>query len=312
MTEILHSGPPAPARKSRNNCIPMKTPGLYSVRLHVLGGHLEAAAMAAIAGLAAKHGAGYVHITTRQGLEIQRVPEERIDSLLAELAAAGLATGGTGTRVRTVIACTGIDCRHALIDSQRLARRLFDATSHRTLPHKFKISVAGCPNRCAKPIENDFGVHGVCPVQVNPDACNACTECLRVCPIEGAIGFPDGRIVHDPEQCIGCGKCARACTAGAWEAGSPEFVVWLGGTMGRRVRLADRLPWRLRDEDDVVRLLCATLDWYCEKAGGRERFGAVIDRHGLGDLVRCLWATATDMGGEGRRAITSTNRETGQ
>ena len=29
-----------------------------------------------------------------------------------------------------------------------------------TLPHKFKISVGGCPNSCIKPSLNDFGVEG--------------------------------------------------------------------------------------------------------------------------------------------------------
>lgn len=50
---------------------------------------------------------------------------------------------------------------HGVIDSQGLAQRLHARVGLRKgLPHKFKIAIAGCPNGCTKPIENDLGVMG--------------------------------------------------------------------------------------------------------------------------------------------------------
>ncbi|MEK7847682.1 MAG: hypothetical protein AAB270_02030 [Chloroflexota bacterium] len=48
------------------------------------------------------------------------------------------------------------------MNSQELAATLQERFGgYGPLPHKFKIAVAGCPNSCAKPQENDLGIQGV-------------------------------------------------------------------------------------------------------------------------------------------------------
>lgn len=206
---------------------------LFSVRLGITGGCVTAEHMKAIGQLAATYGSGVVHLTTRQGVEIQNVPYGNLEAFERDLVAAGLGLGLTGPRVRGIVACPGDICQHGLVDPQRVARMLESTVGRRTgLPHKFKIAITGCPNGCAKPIENDLGV-------------------------------------------MGTGKGYR---------------VYVGGRMGKKARLGDRLPFNVEGDETLVRVINGAIDWYCEHADGRERFGATIDRVGLGSLVQRLEA----------------------
>ena len=133
----------------------------FSVRLSVTGGHLEAWQFQAIADLARRFGDGSLHLTTRQGVEIPHVPYENLAPLRAGLEAAGLKLADAGKCVRGITACPGSYCVYGLIDSQGLRTNCIHASELREgLPHKFKIGIAGCPNGCTKPKENDLGVQG--------------------------------------------------------------------------------------------------------------------------------------------------------
>jgi NAD-dependent dihydropyrimidine dehydrogenase PreA subunit len=52
--------------------------------------------------------------------------------------------------------------------------------------------------------------------EVDPDACNGCRQCLRLCPF-GAMFFSASKrkIEIDPKACYGCGICRSACRPGA-------------------------------------------------------------------------------------------------
>ncbi len=67
-----------------------------------------------------------------------------------------------------------------------------------------------------------FAVMGVVRRQVEVIAknCVGCTDCIEVCPKEGAIKMSRGKAVIDPEYCIGCRKCVYICSFNAirsWE-----------------------------------------------------------------------------------------------
>lgn len=49
-------------RQKQKNC--------FSLRLKVVGGHLDAEQLKTIAEVAEEYGGGYVHLTSRQGVEI--------------------------------------------------------------------------------------------------------------------------------------------------------------------------------------------------------------------------------------------------
>ncbi len=51
---------------------------------------------------------------------------------------------------------------------------------------------------------------------VNPDLCNGCRQCMRVCQF-GAMGYSIAheKVVIDPRRCYGCGICRASCTKNA-------------------------------------------------------------------------------------------------
>jgi Fe-S-cluster-containing hydrogenase component 2 len=52
--------------------------------------------------------------------------------------------------------------------------------------------------------------------EVNPELCNGCRQCMRVCQF-GAIGYSaaNKKVVIDPRRCYGCGVCRASCTKDA-------------------------------------------------------------------------------------------------
>ena len=52
--------------------------------------------------------------------------------------------------------------------------------------------------------------------EVNPELCNGCRQCMRVCQF-GAMGFSvaNKKVVIDPRRCYGCGICRASCTKDA-------------------------------------------------------------------------------------------------
>lgn len=51
-------------------------------------------------------------------------------------------------------------------------------------------------------------------MQVNPERCNGCGDCVPVCP-SNAIHLEGGRAVIDETLCAGCHICADTCTRSA-------------------------------------------------------------------------------------------------
>ena len=81
-----------------------KQKGYGSLRLAVIGGNLTAENIKKVAEVAEKYGRGYVHMTSRQGIEIPFIKVEELAEVKEELAKGGVGTGVCGPRVRTITA----------------------------------------------------------------------------------------------------------------------------------------------------------------------------------------------------------------
>jgi dissimilatory sulfite reductase (desulfoviridin) alpha/beta subunit len=139
-----------------------KVNGSFSVRIGVVGGHLEAVHLKVIANIAERFAEAKVHLTTRQGVEIPHVPYQNLEPVRDALEQAGLRLASAGKCVRGITACPGTYCKFGQVDTQLLASRLHDKFGGRNgLPHKFKIGIAGCRHGCTKPQENDLGIMGM-------------------------------------------------------------------------------------------------------------------------------------------------------
>lgn len=272
-----------------------KEPNLFSVRLRVVGGRIEAAQLKILAEIAERFGRGHLHLTTRQGVEIPYVHFQDIERLREELAGAGLEFGACGARVRTITACQGASCSLGLIDSQALAGRIDERVFGRSgLPHKFKIGITGCPNACIKPQENDLGVMGIILKVFRQDLCNYCGLCVHACPVLGALKIEDEQLLYWEEVCVYCGACIAACPNDAWEQVGTSYTLFVGGKMGKRPRLGDRLPVEIRDQEHLLHIVDKTIEWYANHGQEGERFGDTLDRVGVEGLVASLTAPGQD------------------
>jgi dissimilatory sulfite reductase (desulfoviridin) alpha/beta subunit len=282
------SGPDVAALKL-SGVMQQKEEDLFTLRLRIVGGHVDSAQLVTLAGLADRYGQGHVHLTTRQGAEIPNVRLGDVEKVTAELARVGLELGQCGARVRTITACQGKTCRYGLIDchavAQALDARLFGRGG---LPHKFKIAVTGCPNSCAKPQENEVGVMGNVELELDADRCNLCGICVRVCWVEGALSVDGERLVRRDDLCSRCGVCVAVCPTDAWRILGERYAVYVGGKIGRRPRFGDRLPTPAQDVPSLLALVEDVLDWYATNGRTRERLGDTLDRLGTDALVEEL------------------------
>ncbi len=257
-----------------------KQKGYGSLRLAVVGGNLTAEQIATVSEVAKKYGHGYVHMTSRQGIEIPFIKVEELEEVKQKLAKGGVKTGVCGPRVRTVTACQGSEiCPSGCIDTYTLAQELDARYFGRELPHKFKFGVTGCQNNCLKAEENDVGIKGGMTVEYKEDACISCGVCVKACR-EGALSLTDGKVEIDRTKCNNCARCVKSCPTDAWE-GTPGYIVSFGGTFGNHIFKGEELVPILRDKETLFRVTDAAIDYFAENANPSERFRKTLER--LGD-----------------------------
>ena len=254
--------------------------GYGSLRLAVVGGNFETSALKVVADVADKYGHGYIHMTSRQGIEIPFIHVNDLENVKKELEEGGVFTGVCGPRVRTITACQGKEiCPSGCIDTYTLAQELNDRYFGRELPHKFKFGVTGCQNNCLKAEENDVGIKGGMTVEYKEDACISCGVCVKACR-ESALKMEDGKVTIDRSKCNNCARCVKSCPTDAWE-GTPGYIVSFGGTFGNKIYKAEELLPIIRDKETLFRVTDAAIDYFQANAKPSERFRATLQR--LGD-----------------------------
>jgi dissimilatory sulfite reductase (desulfoviridin) alpha/beta subunit len=255
----------------------------FSLRLRVVGGTVTAQQLQAITAVAEKYGQGYVHLTSRQGVEIPFIKLEDIDAVKEDLAKGGVAPGVCGPRVRTVTACQGGRCcPSGCIDALEIAEDLDARYFGRELPHKFKFGVTGCQNNCLKAEENDFGVKGGYVVSWDKPDCIFCGVCEKACR-SGAITIEENEIRLDETKCNNCGRCVKSCPTGAWK-GESGFIVSFAGTFGNNIQKGAELLPIIQDKETLYRVADAAIDFFGDNAKPGERFAKTLERVGWDKL----------------------------
>ncbi|GAA1461995.1 nitrite/sulfite reductase [Williamsia maris] len=140
--------------------------GLNSVGFAAIAGRVSGTALTAVAAAAQRAGSDRIRFTPYQKLVILDVADDKIDTLIDELAAHGL-DGRPSRWRRNLIACSGIEfCKLSFTEtrkrSQRLVpeleERLADINSQLDVP--ITININGCPNSCARAQIADIGFKG--------------------------------------------------------------------------------------------------------------------------------------------------------
>jgi dissimilatory sulfite reductase (desulfoviridin) alpha/beta subunit len=265
----------------------------FSLRLKVTGGQVSAGQMEKIIGAAKKYGRGYIHLTSRQGIEIPFISLGNIEAIKLDLAAAGVALGRSGPQVRTITACQGSAvCPGAAIETTALAEELDARYAGRELPHKFKIGVTGCRNNCLKAEENDLGIKGGVLPRWDKQDCLYCGACKTACPV-GAIKADreTEALVFDESACVYCGRCVKSCPSAAMQ-GRKGYILSFGGMYGNTIQKGLRLLPLLFDKARVLKAADAAITFFQNNAKQGERLGRTLLRLGSGGLQQELEAAA--------------------
>jgi len=263
----------------------------FSLRLRIVGGQIQADQLKKVSEIVQKYGHGYIHMTSRQGIEIPFIKLEDIGVVKKELGEVGLQPGACGPRVRTVTACQGgAICPSGLIDTTVLAKELDSKYFAMDLPHKFKFGITGCLNNCLKSEENDLGIKGGMKPEWQEDKCSYCGLCGAVCPTKAVeVKKQEKMISFNEKECIYCGKCVKSCPVEAWQ-GQSGFTVFFGGMFGNRIATGKQLIPIVFSKDNLFKVVDITLGFYKKHGKQGERFGNTLDRVGWGLLQKELEA----------------------
>jgi len=270
-----------------------RTPDCFNGRVITRNGKITADEMRAITEAAERFGSGEVAMTSRLTMEIQHVPFDNIEPLREYLQAAGLETGGTGSKVRPVVSCKGTTCQYGLIDtfdlSEKIHERFFHGYANVKLPHKFKIAVGGCPNNCVKPDLNDLGVIGQKVPEIDLDKCRGCKVCQieKACPINVPV-VKDGKLVIDDGACNHCGRCVSKCPFKAVEGYTSGYRVYIGGRWGKKVAHGRYLDKVFTDQEEVLNVIEKAILLFREQGITGERFADTIARLGFENVQEQL------------------------
>jgi dissimilatory sulfite reductase (desulfoviridin) alpha/beta subunit len=270
-----------------------KQPNYFSMRLKCVGGYFTADQLGTIQKVAEKFGKGYIHLTSRQGIEIPFIHIDNVEEVKKTLADGGVSVGVCGPRVRTITACQGnAICPSGLIDTQKLANEFEKKFGGRELPHKFKFGFTGCHNNCLKAEENDMGIKGGVKPKWIAENCIFCGVCQAVCPEKAiTVDKEEKSVTLDEKICVYCGKCIKSCSVDAWQ-GESGFVISFGGLYGNKIAVGKNFLPIIFDENKLYEIVEIALKFFENNAKAGERFRNMLDRVGWEKFITEIEAVA--------------------
>jgi ferredoxin-nitrite reductase len=265
----------------------------FMCRLRLPGGILNHWQMAGLARLAAGHGGGYAHVTTRANLQIREIPAGKAPGLLEAIQELGLCSRGAGAdNIRNVTGSptAGIDPQE-LLDTRPLARHWhFHILNNRTLsglPRKFNVAFDGGGRVAALEDTNDIGfqaVEVVAGAGVEPGIWlrlvlggitghrDFARDTGVYCRPEEATPLADAivRVFIDHGDRSDRGKARLKYLLDAW--GFPRFLAAVEEKLGRKLTYIESDGVRPRPRPDRL----AHIGVHRQKQAGRNWIGVVL------------------------------------
>src|SRR4051794_37475782 len=140
--------------------------GHFMLRTKVIQGVLSADQAEAMASIARDFGRGIIDCTTRQCFQIHWITLDHVPEIFERLERVGLTTSGAcGDITRNVVGCTLAGLGHEqIVDGYATATAIhhhfLDNKLYSNLPRKYKVSVTGCREDCARGLINDIALSG--------------------------------------------------------------------------------------------------------------------------------------------------------
>jgi ferredoxin-nitrite reductase len=140
--------------------------GHMMLRIKVVQGVLTGDQVDLFADLAAEYGRGFLDCTTRQCVQIHWIRVEHVRDIFDRLQAVGLTSvGACGDVTRNVVGCTLAGIGHTQVvdghaTAEAIHRRFLGNREYSNLPRKYKISITGCAEDCARGLINDVALSG--------------------------------------------------------------------------------------------------------------------------------------------------------
>jgi ferredoxin-nitrite reductase len=140
--------------------------GHFMLRVKVVQGVLSADQAEVMASIAEDFGRGIIDCTTRQCFQVHWITLDNIPEIFARLDGCGLTTSGAcGDITRNVVGCTVASIAHdQVVDGHAVAeathQHFLDNKLYSNLPRKYKISITGCREDCARGLINDVALSG--------------------------------------------------------------------------------------------------------------------------------------------------------
>jgi len=140
--------------------------GHMMLRVKVIQGILTGDQAEAFADIAAEYARGFLDCTTRQCIQLHWIRAEDVPDIFERLRAVGLTTvGACGDITRNVVGCTLAGIAHDQIAdgfgvAESIHERFLGNSDYSNLPRKYKVSVTGCAEDCARGLINDVALSG--------------------------------------------------------------------------------------------------------------------------------------------------------
>jgi hybrid cluster-associated redox disulfide protein len=131
----------------------------FAIAPHIPAGVVTPDILRKIADVAEKYNAAALKITTAQRIAIVGLQPEDVPKAWEDL---GMDPGhAVGLCVRSVKVCPGITfCKRGLQETLGIGMEIDKRYHGMQLPSKFKIALAGCPNKCTDSATVDLGIMG--------------------------------------------------------------------------------------------------------------------------------------------------------
>ena len=266
-------------------------------------------ALRAVCDLWERHGSGLTNLHGSTGdLILLGTRTEELEATFAELTQAGFDLGGSGSDIRTPSCCVGpARCEWACYDTLGLT---YDLTMHYqdeihrpSLPYKFKIKAAGCPNDCVASIARaDLSIIGTWrdAIQVDQVALRAyatdgidiqadvCDRCPSKC-----MSWNGTELKIANEWCVKCMHCINVMPK-ALRPGRERGAAILVGAKAPIIQgamlssvLVPFMPME-PPYTELKELVGKILELWGEEGKSRERVGEFIQRVGLGSFLEAI------------------------